>query len=101
MRGRTAGNEIDVVPSVSGLTDAAESLMNRKVWLPKVLYEAIPYFYFFSGIVAFLATVYVSSWFWVLPHYVLFSVACLHLGVAIFRRRRRARREDSASSSSA
>ena len=94
MRGRTAGNDIEALPSVRGITDAASSLASRKVWLPKAIYEAVPYFYFFSGIVAFLATVYVNSWFWVLPHYVLFSVACLHFGVAVFRRRERARRED-------
>ncbi len=67
------------------------SVVSRKVWLPKLLYDALPYFYLASGIAAFFATVYINEWFWVLPHYVLFSAACLHLGVFVYRRRRKAR----------
>lgn len=65
------------------------SLLWRRIWLPKALYIALPFFYIGAGISALLATIYISEWFWVLPHYLLFSVACLHLGVIIFRRRRR------------
>ena len=61
---------------------------SRKVWLPKVAYEALPYFYVVSGLAAFLATLYISEWFWVLPHYLLFSAGCLHLGISVLRRRR-------------
>jgi fatty acid desaturase len=76
------------------LTDAREttrsagSFVSRKVWLPKGVYDALPYFYLVSGVAAFLATVYISSWLWLLPHYLLFSAACMHLGVLILRRRR-------------
>ena len=65
------------------------SLVSRKIWLPKLLYDALPYFYLVSGIAAFLTTMYISDWFWVLPHYLLFSAACLHLGIFVYRRRRR------------
>lgn len=61
----------------------------RKIWLPKLLYDALPYFYLISGVAAFLATLYISEWFWVLPHYLLFSAACLHLGAYVFHRRHR------------
>lgn len=61
----------------------------RKIWLPKLLYDALPYFYLVSGVAAFLTTLYISEWFWVLPHYLLFSAACLHLGMYVFHRRRR------------
>ena len=47
-----------------------------------------------SGFLAFFATLYISEWFWVLPHYLLFSVACLHLGAVVYRRRRRPRQAD-------
>ena len=67
----------------------AGSFVSRKIWLPKLLYDALPYFYLVSGIAAFLTTLYISDWFWVLPHYLLFSAACLHLGVFVYRRRRR------------
>ena len=76
------------------LTDAREtkrsagSFVSRKIWLPKGVYDALPYFYLVSGVAAFLATVYISSWLWLLPHSLLFSAACMHLGVLILRRRR-------------
>ncbi len=63
------------------------NIVARKVWLPKVLYNALPYFYLVSGIIAFFATLYIGAWFWILPHYLLFSAACIHLGVVIYRRR--------------
>ena len=69
-------------------------ILTRRVWLPKIVYDALPYFYVIAGIAAFLATLYVSEWFWVLPHYILFSVACIHFGLFLFRRRRKGNPED-------
>lgn len=68
-------------------------LLSRKIWLPKSLYAALPYFYLVTGISALLATLYISNWLWILPHYLMFSAACLHMGVLIFRRRNRSRKE--------
>ncbi|MBT8068298.1 MAG: hypothetical protein KJO09_13735 [Gammaproteobacteria bacterium] len=65
------------------------SLASRRIWLPKLVYDALPYFYLASGLAAFFATLYITEWFWVLPHYVLFSFVCLHLGVIVYRRRHR------------
>ena len=62
-------------------------LLGRKIWLPRLLYAAVPYFYILSGLVAFLATFYVPEWFWVLPHYVLFSAVCIHIGILVYRMR--------------
>lgn len=70
------------------VTRSAGKLATKKIWLPKLLYDTLPYFYLMSGFAAFFATLYISEWFWVLPHYLLFSAACIHLGVAIYRRRR-------------
>ena len=67
----------------------AGSLVSRKIWLPKLLYDALPYFYLSSGVIALLASLYISEWFWILPHYLLFSAACIHLGIAVYRRRLR------------
>ena len=81
----------------ANLTDTQEvarsagSFVSRKIWLPKGLYDALPYFYLVAGLTAFLATLYISTWIWILPHYLLFSAACIHLGVLILRRRQRAR----------
>jgi len=87
-------------PKPATLTDTQEvarktgSLVSRKVWLPKMFYDSLPYFYLTAGFAAFFATLYISDWFWVLPHYLLFSAACLHLGVLVLRRRKRPRRVD-------
>lgn len=79
------------------LTDTRElarsggTLISRKIWLPKALYDAIPYFYLVAGLAAFLATLYIDTWLWILPHYLLFSAACMHIGILILRRRMRPR----------
>jgi hypothetical protein len=62
-------------------------LATRKIWLPKVLYDGLPYFYLTAGFAAFFATLYIGEWFWVLPHYLMFSAACVHLGIYVYRRR--------------
>jgi len=67
-------------------------LISRKIWLPKLLYDSLPYFYLASGLAAFFATLYITDWFWVLPHYLLFSIVCTHLGVIVYRRRHRSAR---------
>jgi hypothetical protein len=67
----------------------AGNLMTRKIWLPRFLYDLLPYFYLTAGFAAFFATLYISEWFWVLPHYLLFSAACLHLAYAVYRHRRK------------
>ncbi len=77
------------------MTRDAGSLASRRIWLPKLLYDLLPYFYLTSGFAAFFATLYISNWYWVLPHYLIFSAACVHLGIAVYRRRRRARKTTS------
>ena len=71
-------------------TRKSSGFMAKKIWLPKLLYDVLPYFYLAAGFLAFLATLYISEWFWVLPHYLLFSLVCIHLGLFVYRRRRRA-----------
>ena len=83
-----AGTKSANLTDTQEVTRDAGLFVSRKIWLPKGLYDALPYFYLVSGLAAFLATVYISSWLWLLPHYLLFSAACLHLGVLILRRRR-------------
>jgi len=73
------------------ITRDTGKLMSRKIWLPKLIYIALPYFYLTAGVASLLATMYISGWFWVLPHYLLFAGACLHMGVLVYRRRNRSR----------
>lgn len=76
------------------VTRKTGNLISRKVWLPRLFYDALPYFYLAAGFLAFFTTLYISEWFWVLPHYLLFSAACIHFGVAVLRRRYRAAKPD-------
>lgn len=71
------------------VTRNTDKLATKKIWLPKLLYDVLPYFYLTSGFAAFFATLYISEWFWVLPHYLLFSAVCIHLGIVVYRRRAR------------
>lgn len=92
---KAAPNRMDL-SATQEVTRSAGSFASRKIWLPKILYDCLPYFYLTAGFAAFFATLYISDWFWVLPHYLLFSAACLHLGFAVHRRRSRGRRAESA-----
>ncbi len=73
------------------MTRDAGRVMSRKIWLPKFVYNALPFFYILAGAGALVATIYISGWVWLLPHYLLFSVACLHMGILVYRRRNRSR----------
>ena len=68
-------------------------LLRKKIWLPKLVYDCLPYFYLTAGFSAFFATLYINEWFWVVPYYLLFSAACLHLAFAVGRWRRYCHRE--------
>ena len=59
---------------------------SKKFWLSRLLYDFLPLFYTGSGIAALVATLFISEWFWVLPHSLLFSAACAHFGIYIYRR---------------
>ena len=86
------GNAAGKATLGSDFADDGRSLtyfLRRKIWLPKLLYTAVPYFYGLSGLAAFLATLYITDWFWVLPHYVLFSGVCIHIGILVYRSRHR------------
>jgi hypothetical protein len=84
----TAGKQVRLTDTQQ-VTRTTGNAISRKIWLPKLLYNALPYFYLVAGFMAFFATLYISEWFWVLPHYLLFSAACIHLGLLVMRRRRR------------
>ncbi len=89
---RTAHREL-ASGAAEDIARTAGELATKKIWLPKLLYDSLPWFYLTAGILAFLATVYVSTWLWVVPHYFLFSLACVHLGFVVLRKRHRGRRD--------
>jgi hypothetical protein len=88
MFSRAAPKQIDLSAS-QDLTRSLEKLATRKIWLPRLLYDSLPYFYMTAGLAALFGALYISEWFWIVPHYILFSAACLHLAYAVYKRRRR------------
>ncbi len=80
-------NETSDLSSTRAFVVKAGKIATRKIWLPRLVYDCLPYFYLTAGFAALFATLYISEWFWVLPHYLLFSAACLHLAVLVLRRR--------------
>ncbi|ANO51549.1 hypothetical protein [Woeseia oceani] len=88
-------NEAQDLSSTRVFVSRAGKLATRKIWLPRLVYDALPYFYLSSGFAALFATLYISDWFWVLPHYLLFSAACLHLSLVVLRRRKQQSQESS------
>ena len=86
MLSSTAGKTVTLTDTQQ-ITRSTGTLATRKIWLPKVIYDALPWFYLAAGVTAFLTTLYISEWFWVLPHYLLFSAACIHFGAVVLRRR--------------
>jgi hypothetical protein len=87
MTSTVAGNPISL-SDTQQVARTTGKLASKKLWLPKLLYDLLPYFYLTSGFAALFATLYISEWFWVLPHYLLFSAACIQMALAVFKRRR-------------
>ena len=67
-------------------------LLLRKLWLPRVVYEALPYLYIGLGAVALTSALFSPDWTWVVPYIVLLGLICLHAGLAIAALRYRFRR---------
>jgi hypothetical protein len=86
MSPRAAPKQIDVT-ATQNLTRSLEKIATKKIWLPRLLYDSLPWFYLAAGVASFVAALYINEWFWVVPQYVLFSAACLHLSFAVYRRR--------------
>ena len=91
---KTAANNLSF-SSTQEIARKAGVFVSRKIWLPKLVYDCLPYFYLTAGFAAFFATLYISDWFWILPHYILFSAACLHFSFALYRRRTAPKQNDS------
>lgn len=70
-------------------------LLLRKLWLPKALYEALPYIYIVAGSAALIAALYLPGWTWILPYIILLGLVCLHIGLGLVTLRLRFRRSQS------
>jgi len=77
--------QMDLAASQEDSHDA-DSQPRKEILVSKILYAFLPYFYLTIAFAAIFATLYISEWFWVLPHYLLCSAACVHVAIAVARR---------------
>ena len=75
--------------ATQALPERRRNPLMRRIWLPKILYDLVPWFYLASGIVALLGALYINDWFWIVPQYFIFAAACVHAGYYIHRLRKR------------
>jgi hypothetical protein len=90
MAGSVAGKSTEFTPRPSFGRDLRKALL-RKIWLPKILYDAVPWFYGLAGTVALLATFYIGGWLKAPPHALILPVSCLHLAIWVLLKRLRDR----------
>ncbi len=55
----------------------------RKLWLPRAIYEALPYLYILAGLITLISGIYLPDGTWMLPYVVLLGLVCLHAGLAV------------------
>lgn len=76
----------------SGRDRWLSGLLLRRLWLPRAVYEALPYLYMLLGLGALAAALYSPDWTWILPYVALLGLACLHAGLGLVAMRYRFRR---------
>jgi hypothetical protein len=58
-------------------------MLNRKIWLPKSLYTALPFLYLGLGAYAIGTALFIAHWSWIVPYFMIAGIACLHAGMVI------------------
>ena len=74
------------------LTTRISRVLLRKLWLPKAVYEILPYVYVVCGTGALLSALYLPGWTWILPYLILIGAVSLHAGLGVLTLRWRFRR---------
>lgn len=87
----TSNTSTPASSSSPGLTNRISRVLFRKLWLPKAVYEALPYCYVLGGVVALFSALYLPGWTWILPYLVLIGAISLHAGLAVLTLRWRFR----------
>ena len=70
------GRQRDALARIRGV-------LTRRIWLPRFVYEALPYLYIAIGIAALTSALRIPGPRWILPYLALLALACLHFGLAI------------------
>ena len=67
------------------------ALLFRRLWLPRIVYETLPYLYIVLGLAALGSAMFTPGWTWILPWAILMGLICLHAGLALVALRYRVR----------
>ena len=67
------------------------NLLLQKLWLPRIVYETLPFLYLFLGLTALASAMHMQDWTWILPYAILLGLICLHAGLALITLRYRYR----------
>lgn len=78
-----------------GIRRRIRDVLLQKLWLPRIVYEAMPFLYIVLGIFALISAMYTPDWTWILPYAILLGLMCLHAGLTIVTLRYNHRRRKS------
>jgi hypothetical protein len=70
-------------PARTGISGQVRKTLFRKLWLPRFVYEALPYLYMAVGFLSIYAAARMPGWTWILPYAFLLGIICVHTGLAI------------------
>ncbi|MEM7282136.1 MAG: hypothetical protein AAF438_10965 [Pseudomonadota bacterium] len=57
------------------------------MWLPKPIYESLPFFYILTGVLFIAGAAYLASWLWSAPYYMVFGYLCVVSGGVLLLKR--------------
>jgi len=70
------------------------NLLLQKLWLPRIIYEMLPYLYLLLGLTALTSAMHMQAWIWILPYAILLGLICLHVSLALITLRYRYRHRE-------
>jgi len=88
----TAENNLSTNEKSGAFLSRIKQIMLQRVWLPKSIYSAVPFFYIGLGSYATYAALFMKQWTWVIPYFLIMACGCLHAGILTASLRLRAKR---------
>ena len=73
-----------------------QSLLFKRIWLPRPVYEALPVMYIVCGLIALGSALHLPGRSWMLPWGIVLGLAAIHFGLGIFALRQRLRKRGKA-----
>jgi len=69
--------------TLGGIASRIRKVLLRPLWLPRFIYEVLPYLYIVCGLAALGSAIHTPDWTWILPWAILVGLICLHAGLAL------------------